>query len=803
TGIPDNWTWTFEGGTPSGSNSPNPTVTWATAGTYNVTLTVSNIMGNDEVVKNDYITVTNSPIVCEYHSNIGDTEANVYYSTSGGFITGVNDYSFAEFAEFYDSHINNLIEGVRLYVAKAEVYSTDAIITMKIWDVASGKPGSELYSEDFDISGFSSFAYNEISFASATIVPEEFFIGYQVHYTTPQDTFAVLQAENRGVSPTLPTTAYIKYSGIWSNIDDVFQGDFNSSFAIAPYICPSPPTASFIADVTTGCDNLAVQFSNQSSANTDSWLWDFGDGNISTEQNPEHIYDTPGIYSVTLTSTNTLGSNVATQTDLIVIGTTPDPVIVSGGDIQCGGNITLTASGGGGGTIYFQGTTSGGESTLAASTSETISSSGTYYFRSQSADGCWSDEGSANLIINTIPDAVVVSGGGTQCGGNITLTASGGGGGTIYFQGTTSGGESSLAASTSETISSSGTYYFRSKSVEGCWGDEGSATITIFPELEISINSTTESNPGENDGTVTVSVLSGTPDYSYNWAIPVSEEIGPNLTGLSGGTYCLTVTDGNNCEATACETVNTENLTPVADFTANLTSGCDNLTVTFTDMSFNTPTSWAWSFGDGGTSDEQNPIYEYTASGLYTVTLIAGNENGDNEIIKEDYITIGEKPEINYIVTPATGEFTADGAISVSLSGGTEPYEVIWYHDAMETSLELVNLVPDAYYITVTENFNCYASETIEVYWTSTVGNETSSFSMYPNPTETQVTIAAGDEPILKLTIVNVLGEVIYEHIADNNAENFIISTKDFASGTYFIKVEFKDKSIIQKLIRR
>ncbi len=804
TGIPDDWTWTFEGGTPSSSNSPNPTVTWATAGTYNVTLTVSNIMGNDEVIKNDYITVTNSPIVCEYHSNIGDTEANVYYSTSGGFITGVNNHGFIEFAEFYDSHINNLIEGARLYVAKADVYSADAKITMKIWDVVSGKPGAELYSEDFDISVFTPFAYNEVSFAYSTTVPDEFFIGYQVYYTTPQDTFAVLQAANRGASPTFPTTAFIKYSGTWNNIDNIFQGDFNSSFAIAPHICPSPPTASFIADVTTGCDNLTVQFTNQSSANTDSWLWDFGDGApTNSETNPVHTYNAPGTYTVSLTATNTIGSDVFEQIDLIVLGATPNPVTVSGGNTQCGGAITLTANGGDGGTIYFQGTTSGGENTLAASASEIISTSGTYYFRSQSAEGCWGDEGSASVTINTIPDPVTVTGGGTQCGGTIALTANGGDGGNVYFQGTTSGGESTLTPSVSEIISTSGTYYFRSQSAAGCWGDEGSASVTIHPELEISLSTTHESVSGANDGTITVNILSGTPDYIYNWAAPLSGETSATITELTGGTYCITVTDGNGCEATDCEIVNIDGLTPVANFTADVTEACDNLTVTFTDASSNTPTSWTWTFGDGGTSDEQNPIHEYTTSGLYSVSLIAGNTTGDNEIIKADYIAIGETPEINYIVTPATAEFAADGAIFVSVSGGAEPYSVLWNHDAMETSLELTNLVPNLYYITVTESFNCTQSKIIEVNWVSSVVNLTSSFSMYPNPTKNRVTIVSDNEPILNLTIVNVLGQVVYEHIADINTEQFTFGTKDFASGTYFIKVEFNDGFAIQKLVKR
>ncbi|MCK4764542.1 MAG: PKD domain-containing protein [Candidatus Aminicenantes bacterium] len=55
---PTSWSWSFEGGTPSGSTSQNPSVTYNTAGTYNVTLTASSAYGSDDEVKVDYITVT-------------------------------------------------------------------------------------------------------------------------------------------------------------------------------------------------------------------------------------------------------------------------------------------------------------------------------------------------------------------------------------------------------------------------------------------------------------------------------------------------------------------------------------------------------------------------------------------------------------------------------------------------------------------------------------------------------------------------------------------------------------------------
>jgi len=83
-----------------------------------------------------------------------------------------------------------------------------------------------------------------------------------------------------------------------------------------------------------------------------------------------------------------------------------------------------------------------------------------------------------------------------------------------------------------------------------------------------------------------------------------------------------------------------ENGTPVPDFSANHTYGPVDLTVQFTDMSTNTPTAWAWDFGDGITSSDQNPVHTYTSNGIYNVSLAATNANGTTIVVKNSYIQV-------------------------------------------------------------------------------------------------------------------------------------------------------------------
>ena len=71
---------------------------------------------------------------------------------------------------------------------------------------------------------------------------------------------------------------------------------------------PLVPAANFSSNVTTGYAPLSVKF-NDSSENASEWNWDFGDGNSSTYQNPEHTFFTPGNYIVNLTVSNENGSS--------------------------------------------------------------------------------------------------------------------------------------------------------------------------------------------------------------------------------------------------------------------------------------------------------------------------------------------------------------------------------------------------------------------------------------------------------------------------------------------------------------
>ncbi|UCC45810.1 MAG: PKD domain-containing protein [Candidatus Zixiibacteriota bacterium] len=76
--------------------------------------------------------------------------------------------------------------------------------------------------------------------------------------------------------------------------------------------------ADFVADTTIGDAPLTVQFTSLSTLNPTEWLWDFGDGETSNVENPEHLYELPGSYSVSLTITSQYGPITSLKNNYVI-----------------------------------------------------------------------------------------------------------------------------------------------------------------------------------------------------------------------------------------------------------------------------------------------------------------------------------------------------------------------------------------------------------------------------------------------------------------------------------------------------
>ena len=128
----------------------------------------------------------------------------------------------------------------------------------------------------------------------------------------------------------------------------------------------------------------------------------------------------------------------------------------------------------------------------------------------------------------------------------------------------------------------------------------------------------------------------------------------PTHTFNGSSTVTLTVMPGGSSVSVA---MNVTVPAPVANFNYSPSGGVAPAVITFSDASTGgTPTSWAWTFGDGGQSTAQNPTHNFTLAGNYNVTMTATNAAGSTSQTKAVLITATAlAPVANFSASPTSG----------------------------------------------------------------------------------------------------------------------------------------------------
>ena len=424
--------------------------------------------------------------------------------------------------------------------------------------------------------------------------------------------------------------------------------------------CGAGILANFSASVTQGCAPLAVSFTNQTIGNATSYLWNFGNGATSTQANPTYTYTTPGTYTVTLIAYGGGGSDTLVQTNYITVTGAVTGVALP---------FTETFESNSFATNNW---------TLvnpdAAQTWEIVTTGGTTpgtrsarvdfynYNAPGSRDGMVTralnfngltsatltfDHAFKRYYTTNRSDSLIIYVSTNSCGNNWTRVFAIGENGSQNFATTTGTG---------------GNVFVPSAANQWC------AAAGNAPCYTINLNAFV----GNPDVRVKFEAYN---DYGNNLYI---DNI--NITGVQG------------------------QAAPVANFNANATTICAGQSVSFTDASTNSPTSWSWNFGDGNTSTSQNPSHTYNTAGTYTVTLTATNSGGSDQEVRTNYIVVRPRPTVTANPT-ATTCAQNNGGVTLSVSGGTPNYSYLWSNGA--TTQNLTNVATGTYTVTVTDANTC------------------------------------------------------------------------------------------------
>jgi PKD repeat protein len=140
-----------------------------------------------------------------------------------------------------------------------------------------------------------------------------------------------------------------------------------------------------------------------------------------------------------------------------------------------------------------------------------------------------------------------------------------------------------------------------------------------------------------------------------------STEKNPYHLYKNPGLYTVVLTVYNKAGSDTETSTNLIKVTsvPVAEFSANVTSGQGPLAVQFKDLSTGSPTEWLWKFGDGGNSTNQNPVHVFSAPGTYSVQLTVKNDAGSSIKTKDGYIVVGQGMYADFEYTTSNPENTA------------------------------------------------------------------------------------------------------------------------------------------------
>ncbi len=294
--------WDFGDG--STSYAENPSHIYLHEGVYTVTLTASNPGGSDTLVRPLYITAYRPPSAGFYAT---PTQGLVPLTVT---LTNISQYADAYLWDYGDGITSTVSATVHTHP-----YTTTGTFTVSL--TASNPYGSDTYTRtayigvynapvaDFSATPLTGMAPMEVSFTNTSVYATDYLWHFGDGESTtdlaPSHTYAAsgvytvsLQALNGGGSDWITRTSYIT----------AHQG----------------PIASFAVTQRIGVGPLTVAFTNTSQyANT--FLWDYGDGVTSTIgiTSHTHTYTTPGVYTVTLTSSNIHGSNTVTRSGLIAV----------------------------------------------------------------------------------------------------------------------------------------------------------------------------------------------------------------------------------------------------------------------------------------------------------------------------------------------------------------------------------------------------------------------------------------------------------------------------------------------------
>ena len=645
-----NYLWDFGDGTTS--TQANPSHTYTTSGNFDVSLIITDSLGcRDTLIKTNYIqTVNPAANYIPPPTTVGCGPLTTQFTDA---TAGANSWLW-DFGDGTTSTLQNPVHSysipglytVSLTTTSAAGGCSQQINNFSSFEVQGGYAGFTHTVTPCPpyIATFQDTSLNAVSWLW------DFGDGSTSTLQNPDHTFSV--GGYHSVSLTITTADGCSYTTMQSN--SVYFQPFGANFYGIPQdtIFPNP-----------------VQFYANSIGAT-SWLWDFGDGSTSTLENPLHIFQVAGNYSVTLTISNGVCTlfydpppfDFGTPDMTPIDGGNPGGPVVQSGCAPLNVQFTNMIPG----SVMWNWDFGDGTTSTEQFPSHMYSSPGIYTVTLIVQD-------TLSIVQTMIMDSIVrVSGPkagfyilqNTSCtGSQISLVDTSSNASTWNWNlgdGTTSNVQNPV-----HTYPTSTPNYVITQTVTDTMGCSSSISRSIYSNF-ISPLIASET---EICGLDTVHFFTSLQNYAgYLWDFgdsTTSTQTNPSHVYTQEGVFnvTLTVTDNVGCQQSFNVSPGITVNLPIADFTVNTTrSGCNQINIQYINNSQNAQ-MYLWDFGDGNISSIEQPLHTYTDVGIYDVSLTVYSGSCISRQVESQYIRV-DTAHADFVYTtdqmclPIQAEFT-------------------------------------------------------------------------------------------------------------------------------------------------
>jgi gliding motility-associated-like protein len=410
------------------------------------------------------------------------------------------------------------------------------------------------------------------------------------------------------------------------------------------------PHANFSADPRDVCAYLPVNFTDLSTGTVNEWHWDFGDGGTSTEQNPSHTYSDTGLFNIQLIVGNDGCYDTLKINDYIHV---KPPIALFDVAFNCDLPFIRVFTDHSIGADEWHWNFGDGNTSTTPSPTHTYAATGTYIVTllvRNLQTGC---EYTKTTQVVVADEHANFSAAQTEICRNISddFTAVSNGG-IVNYEWDFGDGATGTGSTISHIYVLAGTYTVRLiiTDVVGC---KDTLTRTNY----IKVNGPTADFSSAVPGSCLMTAITfndlTTTDGSHNiiqWTWNYGDGNIQTVTAppfqhsyANAGVYGLSllVVDAAGCRDSIVKNFLLTISTPVADFISADTLSCPNRPITFTNTSTGPGLTYQWDFGDGNTGNQQSPVHNYTATGIYTVHLHITDQYGcTSDITKPNFIKI-------------------------------------------------------------------------------------------------------------------------------------------------------------------